>query len=290
MNNKKDKKSRDVSHFAIIWRRLSRSKTAVIGLFIVGLYLFTAIIGPYLAPHDPIAQDLGKTFLSPSAQHLMGCDEFGRDIFSRIIHGARVSLIIQFNSVVIALIVGVALGAIGGYFGGLADEVIMRIMDIMLAFPGMLLALAIVAMLGPNLVNLIVAIGIYSVPQFARVTRGSVISVKKNEYVTAAQAIGESDFSVITRYVLPNALSPIIVQTTLRMATVLLTAAGLGFLGLGVQPPTPEWGTMLSGARMYLRTAPFVAVFPGLAIMVVVLGFNFFGDGLQDALNPRLKE
>ncbi|NCC97474.1 MAG: ABC transporter permease [Synergistales bacterium] len=283
-------KKKNISHLSIIWRRLSRSKTAIIGLFIVGLYVLTAIFGPYLAPHDPIAQDLSKTFLAPSAQHLMGCDEFGRDIFSRIIHGARVSLIIQFNSVVIALVVGIALGAMGGYFGGLVDEIIMRLMDVMLAFPGMLLALAIVAMLGPNLTNLIVAIGIYSVPQFARVTRGAVISVKKNEYVTAAKAIGESDFSIITRYVLPNALSPIIVQTTLRMATVLLTAAGLGFLGLGVQPPTPEWGTMLSGARMYLRTAPFVAFFPGLAIMLVVLGFNFFGDGLQDALNPRLKE
>lgn len=289
-NTTTNTKKKNISHLSIIWRRLSRSKTAIIGLFIVGLYVLTAIFGPYLAPHDPIAQDLSKTFLAPSAQHLMGCDEFGRDIFSRIIHGARVSLIIQFNSVVIALVVGIALGAMGGYFGGLIDEIIMRLMDVMLAFPGMLLALAIVAMLGPNLTNLIVAIGIYSVPQFARVTRGAVISVKKNEYVTAAKAIGESDFSIITRYVLPNALSPIIVQTTLRMATVLLTAAGLGFLGLGVQPPTPEWGTMLSGARMYLRTAPFVAFFPGLAIMLVVLGFNFFGDGLQDALNPRLKE
>lgn len=289
-NTTTNTKKKNISHLSIIWRRLSRSKTAIIGLFIVGLYVLTAIFGPYLAPHDPISQDLSKTFLAPSAQHLMGCDEFGRDIFSRIIHGARVSLIIQFNSVVIALVVGIALGAMGGYFGGLVDEIIMRLMDVMLAFPGMLLALAIVAMLGPNLTNLIVAIGIYSVPQFARVTRGAVISVKKNEYVTAAKAIGESDFSIITRYVLPNALSPIIVQTTLRMATVLLTAAGLGFLGLGVQPPTPEWGTMLSGARMYLRTAPFVAFFPGLAIMLVVLGFNFFGDGLQDALNPRLKE
>ncbi|MCF4151696.1 ABC transporter permease [Dethiosulfovibrio sp. F2B] len=284
------KTAKNRSHLSIIWRRLSRSKTAVLGLFIVTLYVLIALVGPHMAPYDPMAQNLSDAFLAPSGDHLMGCDEFGRDIFSRIIHGARVSLIIQFNSVVIALVIGIALGAMGGYFGGLIDEIIMRLMDIMLAFPGMLLALAIVAMLGPNLTNLIVAIGIYSVPQFARVTRGAVISVKKNDYVTAAQAIGESNRSVIMRYVLPNALSPIIVQTTLRMATVLLTAAGLGFLGLGVQPPTPEWGTMLSGARMYLRTAPFVAFFPGLAIMIVVLGFNFFGDGLQDALNPRLKE
>jgi peptide/nickel transport system permease protein len=163
-------------------------------------------------------------------------------------------------------------------------------MDVLLAFPGILLALAIVAVIGPDLHNLIIAIGIYSIPQFARITRGSVITVKQNEYVTAAMAIGESHFSTIVRYVLPNAVSPIIIQTTLRMATVLLTAAGLGFLGLGVQPPQPEWGTMLSTARMYLRSAPLVAVFPGVSIMIVVLGFNFFGDGLQDALNPRLKD
>lgn len=166
----------------------------------------------------------------------------------------------------------------------------MRLMDIMMAFPGILLALAIVAILGPSLTNLIVAIGINSVPGFSRVARGAVISVKKNDYVTAARAIGESDLSILFRYVLPNAISPIIVQTTMRMATVLLTAAGLGFLGLGVQPPSPEWGTMLSAARVYLRSAPHVAVIPGVTIMIVVLGFNFFGDGLQDALNPRLKE
>ena len=166
----------------------------------------------------------------------------------------------------------------------------MRVMDVLLAFPGILLALAIVAMLGPDLRNLIIAIGVYSIPQFARITRGSVISVRQNDYVTAARAIGENQSSIILRYVLPNAISPIIIQTTLRMATVLLTAAGLGFLGLGVQPPEPEWGTMLSNARMYLRSAPMGAVFPGLSIMLVVLGFNFFGDGLQDALNPRLKE
>lgn len=222
--------------------------------------------------------------------HWLGCDEFGRDILSRILYGARVSLVIQFWAVMISLVIGTFLGSVSGYFGGRIDEVVMRLMDIMMAFPGILLALAIVAILGPSLTNLIVAIGINSVPGFSRVARGAVISVKKNDYVTAARAIGESDLSILFRYVLPNAISPIIVQTTMRMATVLLTAAGLGFLGLGVQPPSPEWGTMLSAARVYLRSAPHVAVIPGVTIMIVVLGFNFFGDGLQDALNPRLKE
>ncbi len=278
------------SHLYLIWLRLRRNKIAVLGLLIVSLYVFCAIFAPYVAPYNPIEQDLSKSFLPPCKEHPLGCDEFGRDILSRIIWGARVSLIIQVSSVVIAMVIGVLIGAIGGYYGGKIDEVLMRLMDMLLAFPGMLLALAIIAVLGPSLVNLIIAIGIYSVPQFARITRGSVLAIKENEYVTAARAIGESDLSIIVRYVLPNALSPIVVQTTLRMATVLLTAAGLGFLGLGVQPPTPEWGTMLSSARMYLRLAPFVAFFPGLAIMIVVLGFNFLGDGLQDALNPRLKE
>ncbi|WP_024821549.1 ABC transporter permease [Aminobacterium mobile] len=282
--------TKPTTHIALIWRRLRRNKIALLGFFLIALYVTSAIFAPVLAPYAPAKQDLSLSLAPMSSQHWLGCDEFGRDILSRIIYGARTSLIIQFSSVVIALFIGVFLGAIGGYFGGWLDECLMRIMDVMLAFPGMLLALAIVAMLGPSLVNLIIAIGIYSIPQFARITRGSVISVKQNDYVTAAKAIGETNGSIIWRYVLPNAISPIIVQTSLRMATVLLTAAGLGFLGLGVQPPTAEWGTMLSSARIYLRSAPSVAVIPGLCIMLVVLGFNFLGDGLQDALNPRLKE
>lgn len=278
------------THAALVWRRLRRSKTAVAGLVIVGVYLFLALCGPWLAPYDPYFQDLNLSYLRPCMDHWLGCDEFGRDILSRILYDARVSLVIQFWAVMISLVIGTFLGSVSGYFGGRIDEVVMRLMDIMMAFPGILLALAIVAILGPSLTNLIVAIGINSVPGFSRVARGAVISVKKNDYVMAARAIGESDLSILFRYVLPNAISPIIVQTTMRMATVLLTAAGLGFLGLGVQPPSPEWGTMLSAARVYLRSAPHVAVIPGVTIMIVVLGFNFFGDGLQDALNPRLKE
>ena len=278
------------THAALVWRRLRRSKTAVAGLVIVGVYLFLALCGPWLAPYDPYFQDLNLSYLRPCMDHWLGCDEFGRDILSRLLYGARVSLVIQFWAVMISLVIGTFLGSVSGYFGGRIDEVVMRLMDIMMAFPGILLALAIVAILGPSLTNLIVAIGINSVPGFSRVARGAVISVKKNDYVTAARAIGESDLSILFRYVLPNAISPIIVQTTMRMATVLLTAAGLGFLGLGVQPPSPEWGTMLSAARVYLRSAPHVAIIPGVTIMIVVLGFNFFGDGLQDALNPRVKE
>ncbi|MDY2648691.1 ABC transporter permease [Pyramidobacter sp. SM-530-WT-4B] len=281
---------RTQTHAALVWRRLRRSKTAVVGLIIVAVYLFLAVCGPWLAPYDPYFQDLNISYLRPCMAHWLGCDEFGRDILSRLLYGARVSLVIQFWAVMISLAVGTFLGSASGYFGGKVDEIVMRLMDVMMAFPGILLALAIVAILGPSLTNLIVAIGINSVPGFSRVSRGAVISVKKNDYVTAARAIGESDLSILFRYVLPNAISPIIVQTTMRMATVLLTAAGLGFLGLGVQPPSPEWGTMLSAARVYLRSAPHVAIIPGVTIMIVVLGFNFFGDGLQDALNPRLKE
>lgn len=278
------------SGFVPAMKRVCRNPIAMAGLVIVALYVGVALFAPWLAPHSPYAQNLSRSFAPLSAEHPMGCDEFGRDILSRVIFGARTSLIIQVFSVFLALVAGVVLGAAGGYLGGWLDELIMRFMDVLLAFPGILLALAIVAVLGPDLPNLIFAIGVYSVPQFARITRGSVITVKQNEYVTAARAIGESHLSIVMRYVLPNSVSPIIIQTTLRMATVLLTAAGLGFLGLGVQPPEPEWGTMLSTARMYLRSAPLVAVFPGVSIMIVVLGFNFFGDGLQDALNPRLKD
>ncbi|MDR1732936.1 MAG: ABC transporter permease [Synergistaceae bacterium] len=277
------------SQIKIIWLRLIRSKTALLGFIIVVVYLILALFGPLLTQYDPFLQNLDLSYSPPSLEHFFGCDEYGRDILSRILYGARVSLIIQTGAIAFSLIAGLILGALGGYFGGLPDEVLMRAIDILLAFPGMLLSLAIVAILGPSLHNLIIATGINSIPGFARVTRGAVISVRENDYVAAARTIGESHFSIILRYILPNAISPIIVQTTMRMATVLLTAASLGFLGLGVQPPSPEWGTMLSAARIYLRSAPFVAIFPGLAIMIVVLGFNFLGDGLQDALNPRLK-
>jgi peptide/nickel transport system permease protein len=273
-----------------VWRRLKRNRAAIVGGIIVLLFVATAILAPWLSPYPPNEGDLTKRLKAPDREHLLGTDPLGRDVLSRVIYGARISLQIQIVAVVIAMFVGTILGMVGGYYGGTFDNLIMRLMDILLAFPGIFLAIAIIAVLGPGLANLMLAAGIYSIPQFARIVRGSVLSLKEKEFVEAARAVGEKDFDILFRYLLPNSMAPIIVQTTLRMATVLLTASGLSFLGLGVQPPTPEWGAMLSNARAYLITAPHVATVPGLAIMMVVMGFNLFGDGLRDSLDPRLRD
>jgi len=276
--------------FREVLRRLRRNRAAIAGGIIVLLFVAVALLAPFIVPYPPNEGDLAKRLSPPSREHLLGTDPLGRDLLSRVIYGARISLQIQVVSVAIALVVGTMLGLLGGYYGGAIDHVIMRLMDILLAFPGIFLAISIIAVLGPGLVNLMLAAGIYSVPQFARIVRGSVLSLKEKEFVEAARAVGESDGSILFRYILPNSMAPIIIQTTLRMATVLLTASGLSFLGLGVQPPTAEWGAMLSNARAYLITAPHVATVPGLAIMLVVMGFNLFGDGLRDSLDPRLKD
>jgi len=278
------------SQFREVWRRLRRNRAAIVGGAVVLLFVLVALLAPVLTPYPPDEGDLAKRLNPPSREHLLGTDALGRDQLSRVIYGARVSLQIQVVSVAIALVIGTLLGVLGGYYGRLIDHVIMRFMDILLAFPGIFLAISIIAVLGPGLTNLMLAAGIYSVPQFARIVRGSVLSLKEKEFVEAARAVGESDLNIIFRYLLPNAMAPVIIQTTLRMATVLLTASGLSFLGLGVQPPTAEWGAMLSTARAYLITAPHVATAPGLAIMLVVMGFNLFGDGLRDALDPRLRD
>ncbi len=275
---------------AEVWRRLRRNRAAIVGGVIVLLFVFIAIFAPWLSPYPPNEGDLTKRLKPPCREHLLGTDPLGRDLLSRVIYGARISLQVQIISVSIALVVGTLLGMIGGYYGGRLDNLIMRLMDILLAFPGIFLAISIIAVLGPGLTNLMLAAGIYSIPQFARIVRGSVISLKEKEFIEAARAVGEGDIDILFRYLLPNSMAPIIVQTTLRMATVLLTASGLSFLGLGVQPPTAEWGAMLSNARAYLITAPHVATVPGLAIMLVVMGFNLFGDGLRDSLDPRLRE
>jgi len=275
---------------AEVWRRLKRNKAAIIGGVIVLIYVLVALFAPVISPYPPNEGELSKRLKGPSAENWLGADALGRDILSRVIHGARVSLQIQVAAVLIALVAGTLLGMFGGYYGGITDNAIMRIMDILLAFPGIFLAISIIAVLGPGLMNLILAAGIYSIPQFARIVRGSILSLREKEFVEAARAAGESDASILFRYLLPNSMAPIIIQTSLRMATVLLTAAGLSFLGLGVQPPEAEWGAMLSTARPYLITAPHVATFPGLAIMLVVMGFNLFGDGLRDSLDPRLKD
>ncbi|MGQ9637074.1 MAG: ABC transporter permease [Thermodesulfobacteriota bacterium] len=287
MNERKRVKT---GQMAEIWRRLKRNRAALFGGLIVLLFVSVAIFAPWLSPYHPNEGDLTKRLKPPSREHPLGTDPLGRDLLSRVLYGARISLQIQIISVSIALVVGTLLGLIGGYYGGRFDNFIMRLMDILLAFPGIFLAISIIAVLGTGLTNLMLAAGIYSIPQFARIVRGSVISLKEKEFIEAARAIGEKDLNILFRYILPNSMAPIIVQTTLRMATVLLTASGLSFLGLGVQPPTAEWGAMLSNARAYLITAPHVATVPGLAIMLVVMGFNLFGDGLRDSLDPRLRD
>jgi peptide/nickel transport system permease protein len=278
------------SQTADVWRRLKRNRAAIVGGIIVLLFVFIAILAPLISPYPPNEGDLTKRLKPPCQEHLLGTDPLGRDLLSRVIYGARISLQIQVVSVLIALVIGTLLGMVGGYYGGKLDHLIMRFMDILLAFPGIFLAISIIAVLGPGLTNLMLAAGIYSIPQFARIVRGSVLSLKEKEFIEAARAVGENDFNILFRYLLPNSIAPIIIQTTLRMATVLLTASGLSFLGLGVQPPTAEWGAMLSTARAYLITAPHVATVPGLAIMLVVMGFNLFGDGLRDSLDPRLRD
>jgi peptide/nickel transport system permease protein len=275
---------------AELWRRLRRNRTAVAGAAIVGVFVFLAVFAPLLVPFEPDKGALHERLLSPNRAHWFGTDELGRDLFSRILYGARISLQIQLVAVVLALLIGVFLGSVGGYLGGRVDNLIMRCMDVLLAFPSIFLALAIIAALGTGLFNLMLAAGISSVPAFARIVRASILSLKEREFVEAALALGSGSSRVMFRHLLPNCLAPLIVQSTLRMATVLLTASGLSFLGLGVQPPTAEWGAMLSNARSYLIVAPHVATIPGLAIMVVVVGFNLFGDGLRDTLDPRLRQ
>ena len=270
--------------------RLKKSRAAVAGGLIVTLFVAVALLAPILAPYEPLRGQLDQRLMPPSAGHWLGTDELGRDVLSRVLYGARISLEIQLGAVVLALAVGLALGLVAGYIGRWPDLLIMRVIDVMMAFPGIFLALAIIAALGTGLANVIIAGAISLVPQFARVVRGSILTLREKEFVEAARALGEGDVIIIVRYLLPNSLAPIIVQTSLRMATVLLTASGLSFLGLGVQPPSPEWGAMLSNARTYMITAPHVAAVPGLAIMLVVLGFNLLGDGLRDALDPRLRE
>jgi peptide/nickel transport system permease protein len=274
---------------ASVWRRLVRHRLAAAGGVIVLGLVLVAIFAPALAPHDPIRQDLGATYQPSSAEHWLGTDEFGRDILSRIIYGARVSLLVGVVSVGIGLTLGTIAGLVAGYLGGRLDSAVMGIMDVLLAVPGVLLAIAIVAVLGPGIGNVMVAVGISSIPVFARLARGSVLVVRETEYVEAVHALGGSAGRVLFRHILPNIAAPLLVMASLHMASAILTAAGLSYLGLGAQPPSPEWGAMLSRGREYLRTAPHIATYPGLAIFVSVMGFNFLGDGLRDALDPRLR-
>src|SRR5690625_67481 len=270
--------------------RIIKSKTSLIGLCIIIILIVTALLAPVIATHSPTDQSIIDRYQTPSSEHLLGMDELGRDIFGRIVYGTRISIQIGIIAVGISMIVGVLLGATAGYFGKWIDQVIMRLIDILMAFPSILLAIALVAVLGPSLRNAMIAVGIVGVPQFARIVRAAVLSVKETEYIEAARAIGAKHGRIVFQHVLPNCVAPIIVQATLGIGTAILDAAGLSFLGLGAQPPTPEWRAMLSDGRSALQTAPWVIAFPGVAIFFVVLGFNLFGDGLRDALDPKLKE
>jgi len=269
--------------------RLARhNPIGLIGLAIVAAVVLVALAAPAIAPVSPTAQN-ARRLQPPSAANLMGTDESGRDVFSRVIYGSQISLYVGLVSVSLALVLGASIGVLGGYFGGWFDLLAMRFVDILFAVPALVLAIMIAGLLGPNLTNAMIAIGIVYVPAFARVARGSVLSVLAEQYVESARVVGASHWRIIRLYIAPNILAPVIVLTTLSLSTAILTEASLSFLGLGVQPPQPSWGTMLNNGRRFMEIAPWLVVFPGLAIMLVVQGFNFLGDGLRDALDPRLR-
>jgi peptide/nickel transport system permease protein len=270
-----------------MWRRLVHHRSAVLGLALISLLAFLALLAPVIAPYGQADQNLSQMLLSPSLGHLFGTDELGRDIFSRILFGARISLVCSVVTVLASTTIGTIVGLFSGYYGGWLDELTMRFTDILLAFPGVLLAVTVVSVLGTGLVYVALAIGIYIVPGFVRIVRSAVLTIKQREFIEAAQAVGARDSRIIFRHVLPNILSPILVQATLRIGTVILLISGLSFLGMGPKPPTPEWGLMLSTAKDFLRVAPHVSLIPGATIMVAVLGFNLLGDALRDVFDPR---
>jgi peptide/nickel transport system permease protein/dipeptide transport system permease protein len=297
MNKNKPKKNPEDRHpFFDQISQLWRNKTAILGLIIITVFILSAIFAPYLSPHDPVGTSLYDQLKPPvwhptgTWENILGTDDLGRDILSRLIYGARVSLLVSVVSVGLAFIIGTLLGCFSGYYKGIMDSTIMRIMDIILAFPYILLAIVVVAYLGPSLQNAMIAIAITYVPRFARIVRGSVLEECEKDYVSAARAIGASDLRIIFIAILPNCFGPLIVQTTLGFASAILDMAALSFLGLGAQPPTPEWGAMIAKSRALILRASWVMTFPGIAILLAVLGFNLLGDGLRDALDPRLRD
>ena len=267
---------------------IKKTPIGFIGALFVIFLLFIAILAPYLTPYDPVSQDYQR-FQSPNINHWLGTDSLGRDICSRIIQGTRVSMFVGLLAVTIALFLGTNLGILSGYYGGKIDTVLMRFIDILLAFPGLVLAMLISGLLGPSLVNAMIAVGIMLTPSFARVSRGSVLTVKNEPYIASAKTIGCSNLYIILKYILPNIMVPLSVLCSISLSIAILAESALSFLGLGIQPPAPSWGGMLHQGRQFMEIAPWVAVFPGLAIMIAVLGFNFFGDGLRDGLDPKLK-
>lgn len=286
------KKFKSRSQAGDVWRRLKRNKMAVAGLIVLFVFLLAAIFADFIGDYETqvIKINVKERLQGVSKEHWFGTDEYGRDIFLRIVHGARMSLFVGFISVGIGLVFGGTLGAIAGYYGGKLDNIIMRILDVLLAIPSILLSITIVTAMGSSLINLMIAVGISNVPGFARVVRASVLGVKDQEYIEAARAIGARDYEIILQHVLPNCMAPIIVHSTLNIAGAIMATAGLSFIGLGVQPPRPEWGNMLAGGRSFIRDKAHVVLFPGLAIMMTTLSFNLLGDGLRDALDPKLKQ
>lgn len=270
--------------------KLIKHKLALIGLLIIGVLIFSALLAPFLAPYSPNQQSLSGGLSAPSQGHFFGQDKLGRDILSRIIYGARISLLVGITTVGISSLIGILIGAIAGFLGGMVDEIIMRIIDILLAFPGILLAIALMAILGPSLINVILALCIIGWVGYARLVRGEILSLREREFILAARAQGMGNGRIIIKHILPNIMSPIIVQVTFGLAGAIVAEAGLSFLGLGVQPPTPSWGAMLNEGRQFLLLAPHMSIFPGLAIMLVVLSFNFVGDALRDILDPKRVE
>lgn len=287
--NKQKAKNKDLGRSRAL-KRLLFNKKAIAGGILLLIIALSAIFAPFITPHSPIDQSMRNRLEPPSSEHLLGTDNFGRDILTRILYGGRVSLRIGFISVGIAVLVGCTLGILAGFYGGKVDSVIMRFIDIMLALPGILLALAIVAALGASINNLMIAVGISYIPVFARLMRSSVLSVVEKDYISAARGIGGNDFQIIFKHIIPNSINPIVVQATLAMAGSILSAAGLSFLGLGAQPPTPEWGSMIASTRQFIRISHYPVTFSGMAIVITVLSLNLFGDGLRDALDPKTLE
>jgi peptide/nickel transport system permease protein len=283
------KRSKPQSEWQVVLRQLRRNRMAMIGAAILIIEIVLAIGAPIIAPYDPLDQNPRAALQAPSREHLMGTDDTGRDLFSRVIWGARISLRVGIVSVLIGGGIGIMLGVIAGFRGGWLDNVIMRFIDLLLAFPGILLALGIIAILGPGLSNVMLAVGISSIPGYTRVARGSTLALREREFVTSARSIGAKDRRIMLRYILPNVLPPLVVLATLGIAGAILTAAGLSFIGLGAVPPTPEWGAILTLGRKYINQAWWYTTFPGIAIMITVLGINMLGDALRDALDPKLR-
>lgn len=291
MSRKKQAEYKKRSQLSIIWNRLRKNKLAMLGLAILVVMVALAVCADWIADYDTnvTGMNMAERLQTPSAKHWFGTDSYGRDVFARIIHGSRLSLSLSIFAMLAAVAIGSIIGAIAGYYGGRVDDVLMRLMDILLAIPPMLMSISIVAALGHSMVNLMIALSLAYIPVFARVIRSSILTVKGQEFIEAAKACGTSNARIILRHIIPNAIGPIIVQATLVMGSTILIISSLSFMGMGIQPPQPEWGTMLYEGRDLIRTSPYLVIFPGIAIALAVLSLNLLGDGLRDALDPRMK-